>query len=763
MEYSLYWIGIRESEINGTRDLFSGSITIFGSGQHGNHAFEREFKLRYDYNKENDAWYHFVARKASELIKNDPNCRFLLYDADETELYGPGVASRTVCQNPSSLLRLLSNKFQTRQWLSEYVPILPYQMRCGSEISCTELQKSFSETNAFVVQSSYSCGGSGTWLLTEKNQNEILKWLDPESVYAVTPYLTNNISPNIHMVLFKDATILFPPSIQLIEINSHSITYRGADYPMYHMLSSGMDQLLRDYAQKLGNILRRAGYRGVCGVDFLVSADKLYFMEINARFQSSTFLINQSMEQAGWGISMQDLHLAAFQADSAPYLPKEPLEVPFSFYHYAYKAAYREKLQSVHKLLMDTPEVSCIDDNLDWDMKLESGTYLYKAVFQGSISAPSPEGGCRYNGNVVFPAIHQSPAKLERDPECLKLLLLAHGVRLSEAAESELEAKGGFNHEEFDALDLVLNGHIYVCAPYNTNRSQLSPFCVDTAPGGSYSLTCYDAIITEVQVRMVDVLGEKQTYGGILYHDVTYLSNDRLRVYQRLGCFFKDCGKACQFCDMPEDGRTLTLKDIYQAIDEYLDHPKVRHYLIGGGSNSPGDNFERAAMIARHIRDTTDKPIYLMSLPPKDPEVLLHLKESGITQVAFNLEIFDRDLALRYMPGKGAIPFSVYDQAFQAAVKLWGKTGNVRTIFVVGLESKNSLLRGVNYAAELGVSPILSLFRPAPGTLLQRFLPPSDDEIWEIYQRAKVICEQNGVSLGPACPYCEDNCIKITL
>lgn len=764
MKHPLYWIGIRESEICEACNLFAGSITIFGTGQNGNLAFERESMLRYDYNQDNDAWYQFVACKASEFVKDDPDCRFLLYDPDEAELYGTEVASRIVCQNPVSLLQLLSNKFQTRQWLSGSVPVLPYQMLYGTEISFDSLQESFQETAAFVIQSSYSCGGSGTWLLTRENQGDVLERLDPELQYAVSPYQEAGISPNIHMVLFEDDVVLFPPSVQLLEVNRHGITYKGADYPMYRMLPEESTQLLQAYARQIGDILRRAGYRGVCGADFLLSRNRLYFMEINARFQSSTFLLNRAIAEANWNTSIQALHLSAFRAETAPDLPKT-LEVPFSFYHYAYEAAYRGQLRCVHTLLTENPEIDCIDDGLDWSTKLESGTYLFKAVFKGSVSAPGPEGECRYDGNVVFPAVGLPPEELKRDMERLKLLLLAHGVRLSRKAKEVLSAQGGFNHEEFDALDLTLQGHINICAPYDTNRYQLSPFCVDIAreSDGGCVLTCYDAVIMEVQVRPADVSGEKWTCGGMLYHDITYLSSDRLRVYQRLGCFFKNRGTGCQFCDLPEDSRPLPLEDIYQAVDEYRDHPKVRHYLIGGGSNAPDDNFERVAQIAKYIRDTTGKPVYLMSLPPNDPAVFPYLKESGVTQVAFNLELFDRELALQYMPGKGSIPFAVYDRAFQTAVKLWGRTGDVRTIFIVGLEPMDSLLKGIDYAAGLGVSPILSLFRPAPGTPLQNFLPPPDREIWEIYRQAKAICGRHGMSLGPACPCCQENVLAITL
>lgn len=759
MQNPLYWIGIRESEIEGIGQLFAGSITIFGSGLNRNFAFERETKLRYDYNQDNEAWYSFVKRTALSIIQIDPDCRFMPYDIDEAEQYGLEVSSRIVCRNPESLLQLLSNKFQTRQWLSEYVPILPYQMRSGSKVCYSALRESFLGKKEFVIQSSYSCGGSGTWLLTKENHERIIKRLDPEALYAISPYLKNSISPNLHMVLFSDDTLLLPPSVQLLEINEHGFTYKGADYPMYRSLAKQIDQSLRAHAQQIGKILRRAGYRGVCGIDFLVSEGTVYLMEINARFQSSTFLLNRTMARMGWDVSVQSLHLDAFQADAAPKLP-ETLQVPYSFYHYAYEPTQREPLRYLHKLLSASPETDCIDDGLDWDVELDPGTYLFKAVFCGAVSAPGPEGECRRNENVGFSTSVFSSEDLAHDLERLKLLLLAHGVRLSDEAKACLTANGGFNHEEFEALDLVLNGHIYVCAPYDTNWSQLSPFCVEVRSTGEYFLTYYGTQIIELQVRQEDILGKKRTSSGILYHDVTYLGNDRLRVYHRLGCFFKDCGKGCQFCDLPEDSRKLTLADIYQALDEYRDYPKVRHYMIGGGSNPPDDDFQTIIQIAKHIRDTTRKPIYLMSLPPKRPEILRKLKENGITQIAFNLELFDRSLAQKYMPGKGAIPFSTYNQAFRTAVKLWGKTGDVRTIFVVGLEPMSSLLRGINYVAELGVSPILSLFRPVTGTPLQGIQSPSDKEIWEIYQQAKSICSSHNIALGPACPYCQDNCLN---
>lgn len=765
MKVSLYWIGIRESELHDVGELFSGSITMFGPGGKMKWSLEHTRGIRHDYNQDSDEWTEFVSYCAKEIVKRDPDSRFMLYAPDEAVFYGPAVYERSVCQNPQSLLELLNNKFRTRQWLSEYVPILPYKMQRGETISYCSMLQDFPGITRFVVQASFSCGGSGTWLVTEEDHEQVLTRLDPEELYAVSPYQENSVSPNIHLVIYQEEVLLLPASIQLVGAGRNGFSYQGADFPLYRSLSPRLDKLLKEQAQTIGNILRRTGYRGVCGIDFLISGETVYLMEVNPRFQSSTFLLNRAIREAGYQESLQFMHLSAFHQPKPSEHMKafSALEVRSSCFHYEYLPDRHEELHAVWSLLQSGSEAVCIDDGLDWTVTLEPHTYLFKAVFQGSIAAFNPSFQCRIHGNVRLPSIPITPEELRRNVERLKCMLLAHGVRLSSEASVQLTAAGGVNYEEFSALDLTLPGPIYICAPYHTNRSELSPFCVETDSETGYFLSYHSVRISDVQVRLKDTIGEGQTNSGIPYHDITYLGNDRLRVYHRAGCYFKDCETGCHFCDIPPDSRIFTLKDIFQALDAYQDHPLVRHYLVGGGSASPDDDFETILAIAEHIRAASGKPIYLMSLPPKDIQILHRLKKAGITEVAFNLECFDRSLAQRYMPGKGAIPLSVYENAFRTSTELWGMHGNVRTIFIMGLEPPESLLRGISYITELGVAPILSLFRPIEDTPLQNLLAPSDEEIWDVYQKAKKICRRHGLSLGPACPYCQDNALTITL
>ena len=155
--------------------------------------------------------------------------------------------------------------------------------------------------------------------------------------------------------------------------------------------------------------------------------------------------------------------------------------------------------------------------------------------------------------------------------------------------------------------------------------------------------------------------------------------------------------------------------------------------------------------------------IYLMSLPIASKDVLRSLYEAGLTEVAFNVEVFDRSLAQILMPGKGLIPLSVYQVAWKEAVALWGRTGAVRSAVLLGFEDETSFASGIRMLCELGVTPILSIFRPAPGTPLANYMPLDENEVFKFYDIAQRICAEYDIALGPSCPACQNNTVALTL
>lgn len=103
--------------------------------------------------------------------------------------------------------------------------------------------------------------------------------------------MDNAVPVNVHIIVFKNKCVVLPASIQLIEHRGGQFSYIGADFHAF--LTSEQRDKIQTAASMLGEKMRTIGYRGICGIDFMVSNKGVYFLEINARFQSSTFLTNK--------------------------------------------------------------------------------------------------------------------------------------------------------------------------------------------------------------------------------------------------------------------------------------------------------------------------------------------------------------------------------------------------------------------------------------------------------------------------------------
>lgn len=760
--FPLYWIGIRESELEDTGVLFTGSITIFGTGTGSNYAFDKEYNYRYDYNQDSEQWNSFINEKAQLLLSMDPNTKFMLYYPVDISILLPDVAKNTLYANDIHMTKFLDDKIRTRMWLSEHISMPPFTVDEGENIRYSYLKSIFPGYEKFVIQCDYSCGGTGTWLLTYDNATEITKRLSPHIQYMAMPYLEHSVSLNIHLVIYAQDILMMPASIQLISLKSYSLAYQGSDFITYTHLPQYIQDRVQKAARIIGKQLQYSGYRGVCGVDFIATSDEVFFSEINGRFQSSTILINKALRNIGLNTSLQALHIDACENPKCT-IKLSDFKVNYSFYGYSYQPYNIEKIKSLLQYAKNTPEIIEIQtDALDWNMVLESNTYLFKLIADTGISALGTDFTTILQCNLDIMDHIFNPSNYNSQMLELKIMLLSHGIRVDQKALVLLNQKGGINYEEFEALDMVIKNDIYINVPYKTKFSSLSPFCISINSKEEFILTYFEAPITTVAIRTKDPLSISVSGNGILYSNFIYLGNDRLRIFYRNGCHFKSLHKGCKFCDIEMSQLPLPIEDIKEAINAYADNENIRHFLIGGGSEPIDSDFKKVIQIVEYLNEKFHKPINVMSIPPLDIGILSRLKNAGVTEVTFNLEVFDRHLAKQYMPGKGAIPLEIYDTAFREAVRLWGNTGNVRTVFIVGLESEESLLCGIEHVCQLGVHPILSLLKGIQGTPMEHFLPPSDKQILEICRKVQAICQSFGVDLGPTCHCCEDNTLKIS-
>lgn len=137
---------------------------------------------------------------------------------------------------------------------------------------------------------------------------------------------------------------------------------------------------------------------------------------------------------------------------------------------------------------------------------------------------------------------------------------------------------------------------------------------------------------------------------GVNFQRISFIATDRLRIHHSPTCVFQTQKKGCKFCDVPGQSMYFDEDDINEVIDWHLKHSNFRHILIGGASGTYPQEYVRILKIVKYIRSKSDKPIYLMTLPPKENSILDEYYAAGVNEVAFNIEIYDRDAAKKSCP-----------------------------------------------------------------------------------------------------------------
>lgn len=753
-----HYIGIRSSDRMYDHSYFQSDITIFSEK-----ADTNIFPIRPNQNVPNKNVFPYFIKRINSLIQKNSSCRFMFYNG--TMAYGlpQELQKHFICLNPRELLDYFNNKPELKRWLSSHkFPILPYETFYGNEITWETLLQHFPDTNSFVIQSSQGGGGIGTFLVSKSNFAEVCSELQPFRQYLVSSYVEHSISVNTHIFLSDKQTVLSPGSVQIVECAENQLCYRGADFIAFRTLSHACRGQVRELSLRIANRLREQGYRGIAGLDFLISKDHtVYCMEINPRFQASTPLIDLFLQEQPSGNNMAhsvyELNEQAFLNQMISTLCFDD-EINYSCFYY-YKGNLpledllekRSLLLDKHVVIHDDGVMNFADDNL-----LDRTSYLFRAVFPHAICAISPDMTLWLNDNIpVRPA--------PKDTLDLKIALLNQGVRISGPAEY---VKIG----SYDSIDIAYYGTVSNQHPlamncaHKSNLSQYSPFQIKLAgeTGKKYDkIVYYGKTLGNARVEHNKLATLSELDRGILY-----LATDRLRIKVVSGCEYKNVGCGCAFCNLKLSDRRFSREELQNALIRFKGMgTSFRHILIGGGTCLDSDIWEDILWLCRFLKSDSyykERPISLMSILPPE-EILAALHEAGIEEVAFNLEVSDDELARKLMPGKRAKPKAAYYSTLAKAVKVFG-TGSVRSALLVGFDQEEALIEEVLHLASIGVIPCLSPFRALNGSVFAKAMHPDNASLRRIYNICSSrLAASNGVihNLGPKCPECRNNMLAI--
>lgn len=753
----LIWIGPRESDICDCQELFVGSVTIFGSNKNNNISYCAQNNVRIDHNVpgcvENAFWNENIQR----IMEKHPNCKIIYYNSEYRIELPKEFQDRVICCNQLSLLKMIADKAVMRMPMSNYIPTVPFQQILYSKN--TDFTTAFPMADRLIFQENNSSGGHGTHLINIHDLNELDKF--ERKSLMLSPYFQNSFSVNVHMVIGENDILYFPGSVQIIQFLNNKLLYLGADYIAFQTITTEKKELLKEYSYVIGRHLQSLGYRGVVGFDFLITAKEIMFLEINARFQASTPLLNKALKNQNLP-TMQQMHLYAFTNQS---LPKQSdideLVIPYSMLSYI--EGTWKKPYSVLKENCPSEIDSICWDGFNIHNSIKENGYLFKLVFNTNCTSINADFKLDIYENLLdieddfFHAIAFEKKALET-----KISLLNQGVLLSVEAKKCIENMGKIRNAVFSAVDLKIFDSLYVNCPQSLKFSSFTPWIIDVNAQKELLLYFYEYEISLVELDLEDRYCHYTTPSDIPFSRVCFWATDRLRIHHNLSCCLKQCGEGCKFCEIQPEQSQLELNEVFQVIDFYLENADTfKHFLIGGGSEARSVEPENILKIVKHIRKKSEKNIYVMSLPPQNLQVLKDYYDAGVTEIGFNIELFDSKMATLYMPGKSKISRQEYIQALKAATQFWGTKGKVRSLIIVGLESETSLLNGIQRLCEIGVMPILSIYRPIPGTTTENIVPPSNRYLRELYKKASDICKKNSLHLGPDCPACQNNTLSL--
>lgn len=744
----LIWIGKYQSDIAYTKYYFSGSITYYGNGQGGNVFCCNQNNRTYSKN-------FFI----SFIIKNIKNslgsCNYVFYNqsyAHEVANIFPECQSYIININSKSLINWLSNKTLVRLWVNNIVKVPPFSAVTGSECSHANLKSIFPNCNKYVVQNNYSSGGIGSFII-EKEEKADFK-LNPCEIYLASPFLENCYSVNLHMIIGQKEQLVFPISIQIIEPNKSPFIFRGSDFITAQNMPKYIVDNINNCAYKIGEKLAAMGYRGICGIDFIVQDQDVYFIEINPRFQGSSFLINRALMERDLP-SLYELNDAAFH-DNLLFSQKielKSLEVNYSYFKL--KADKMRSPQNVQEYL-NCPDIETYFlDGLTINESPSVG-YIFRFISTRNLISINPNNQINIYQNLLNNPELSIPAESAEDWMILKTLLQLQGVVIDNSARNAIECLGGIQAGTFDAIDLYFSNQLVVNCPLKLPFYNFSPFKLIF--NDKFELYYYEAKIDNISIDKKDSMPSQRTHSGLFYSQMVQRNNNRIRIRHNSVCFFKQDGKGCCFCHAKNEKiYYYDMADIEESFLYFLNNTIFDQIMIGGASNNREYEAEIIKEILLLIRKHTDKPIYIMTIPPKDLEVIADYKKLGANEIAFNIEIYDEEIAKKYMPGKGAISRNEYMQALEKAVSIFGQNGQVRSMLIVGLEPLSSFKVGVESLCQIGVSPMISPFRPMEKTKLQNFVPPDYLECQRYYEAALEITKKYNITLGPKNIYSQNN------
>ncbi len=337
----------------------------------------------------------------------------------------------------------------------------------------------------------------------------------------------------------------------------------------------------------------------------------------------------------------------------------------------------------------------------------------------------------------------------------LKAGLLAEGAYFSPEILESLKVKGKvtdgtglfkYHNQEYAPNEFLLayEGDTYRIEV--RQKSSEAHTCFSVCQDGE-AFTLHDRLTgLSIPIQFPDLPAfEKASTGSgrRIREIIRSMGPDFLRTDPDLRCEFATREERCRFCKATyvEKMNVKNTADISDAIRQAKLEMSISGVFMSTGAFSDTVRTQFFDRVIRLIREELPSQQIVFALAPQVDQANLKMlfdASRGNLILSFNLEAYDDrrwDASSPFCMGLGKTRRGkdFYYRAYDLSLKLGGH-GSVKSNFVLGLESLESLSEGVNKLADMGVFSTGTIFFPTPGSFWQKqmdadpgFTPTVDD------------------------------------
>lgn len=303
----VYYVGFNANNAICNENFIDGAITLNPNKEKGNIFYTRKYIKDKSSQQFLNEYKNYIINTMGNITKEHKNTLFLAFNKKIKDLLKDEERFNILGEKDYSLIDRLNDKKYTRDLLKGKVPIIDMKW-INKQIEFNDAKKIFN-SKKMVIQGKVGAGGNNTFYID--SEEKFLKYSSMcNNEYYLSKYI-EHLPINITIIIGKNNDVILPSSVQLIKLEEDKFKYVGADFIYSQKFNAKISEQIKKYSLIIINELKKQNYKGILGIDFIVdNKDNVYFMEINPRFQSSSFIISKYLAKY-CSTSIAELHYLA--------------------------------------------------------------------------------------------------------------------------------------------------------------------------------------------------------------------------------------------------------------------------------------------------------------------------------------------------------------------------------------------------------------------------------------------------------------------